>query len=159
MCGHTRSDKIRNENIWDKVGVASVTNKMRKGRLRWFEHMERRCTDAPLRRYAKLDIRGARKGRGRSKKYWGEVIRHDMMLLHIIKDMPSYRNVWRSRIRVEESYDEEVESLVDMISVIKGEKRKKAQSLEELDLWSRVITVKYEQEGHNALRKSQPLLE
>ncbi|XP_060211622.1 uncharacterized protein LOC132639158 [Lycium barbarum] len=33
-CGHTRRDRIRNEDIWDKVGVASVEEKMRKARLR-----------------------------------------------------------------------------------------------------------------------------
>ncbi len=34
MSGHTRLDKIRNESIREKVGVASIENKLRKGRLR-----------------------------------------------------------------------------------------------------------------------------
>lgn len=29
ICGHTGRDKIRNEDIQDKVGVASVVDKMR----------------------------------------------------------------------------------------------------------------------------------
>ena len=37
MCGHTRRDKIRNEKIRDKVGMASV--------VRWFGHVKRRCVD------------------------------------------------------------------------------------------------------------------
>src|SRR5688572_21388903 len=45
MCGHTRRNKIRNEGIWDKVGVASIEDKMRERRLRWFGHVQRRCTD------------------------------------------------------------------------------------------------------------------
>ncbi|KAG5621274.1 hypothetical protein H5410_006492 [Solanum commersonii] len=32
MCGHTRKEKIRNEDIWDKVGVISVMDKMREAR-------------------------------------------------------------------------------------------------------------------------------
>lgn len=40
ICGYTRRDKIMNENIQDKMGVASV-DKMRKARLRWFEHVNR----------------------------------------------------------------------------------------------------------------------
>lgn len=34
MCGHTREDKIRNEDISSKVGVALVVDKMREARLR-----------------------------------------------------------------------------------------------------------------------------
>lgn len=37
MCGHTRSDKIRNEVIQEKVGVVFVSDKIREVRLRWFE--------------------------------------------------------------------------------------------------------------------------
>ena len=39
MCGHTRLDKIRNEYIRQKVGVAPIDEKMRKTRLRWFGHV------------------------------------------------------------------------------------------------------------------------
>ncbi|KAG5630824.1 hypothetical protein H5410_002541 [Solanum commersonii] len=74
MCGHTRSDKIRNEVIREKVGVASVVDKLREARLRWFGHVKRRsCADA----------------------------RQDMAQLHIIEDMTLDRKEWRSRIKVE----------------------------------------------------------
>ncbi|KAG5620031.1 hypothetical protein H5410_005249 [Solanum commersonii] len=101
MCGHTMSDKIRNEVIREKVGVASVVDKLREARLRWFGHVKRRCADTPVRRCEGLDIEGTRRGRGRPKKYWGEVIRQDMAQLHITKDMTLDRKEWRSRIKVE----------------------------------------------------------
>jgi len=44
---------------------------------------------------------GMGKGRGRTKKYWREVIRQDMAKLHITEDMTSARKQWRSCIRVE----------------------------------------------------------
>ncbi|XP_070057395.1 uncharacterized protein [Nicotiana tomentosiformis] len=34
MCGHTRRDKIRNEYIRDKLGVAPIEDKLRESRLR-----------------------------------------------------------------------------------------------------------------------------
>ncbi|CAN6568778.1 unnamed protein product [Malus baccata var. baccata] len=34
MCGHTRKNKIRNEDIRGKVGVAEIEGKMRENRLR-----------------------------------------------------------------------------------------------------------------------------
>ncbi|WMV29422.1 hypothetical protein MTR67_022807 [Solanum verrucosum] len=69
MCGHTRSDKIRNEVIREKVGVASVVDKLREARLRWFGHVKRWCADAPVRRCEGLIVEGTRRGRGRPKKY------------------------------------------------------------------------------------------
>lgn len=55
-CGHTRSDKIRNEDIRYKVGVVSVVDKMREERMRWFGHVKRRYVDALVRRCKRLVI-------------------------------------------------------------------------------------------------------
>ncbi|KAG5604823.1 hypothetical protein H5410_026315 [Solanum commersonii] len=101
MCGHTRSDKIRNEVIREKVGVASMVDKLREARLRWFGHVKRRGADAPVRRCEGLVVEGTRRGRGRPKKYWGEVIRQDLAQLHLTEDMTLDRKEWRSRIKVE----------------------------------------------------------
>ncbi|XP_060210151.1 uncharacterized protein LOC132637024 [Lycium barbarum] len=100
MCGHTRSDGIRNEVIRDKVGIASVEDKMREARLRWFGHVMRRDENAPVRRCERLASDGFRRGRGRPKKYWGEVIRQDMAHFLLTEDMTLDRRVWRAHIRV-----------------------------------------------------------
>ncbi|KAF3653304.1 putative transcription elongation factor SPT5 -like protein 1 [Capsicum annuum] len=68
-----KGDRVRNETIRDKVSVASVEDKMRKVCLRWFGHVMRRGTDAPVRRFERLALDGFRRGRGRLKKYWREV--------------------------------------------------------------------------------------
>ncbi|KAF3662965.1 hypothetical protein FXO37_12228 [Capsicum annuum] len=54
MCGCMGKDRIRNEVIRDKVGVASAEVKMREARLRWFGHVMRRSTDALVRRCERL---------------------------------------------------------------------------------------------------------
>nr|XP_009781756.1 PREDICTED: uncharacterized protein LOC104230602 [Nicotiana sylvestris] len=101
---HTESplfqDKIRNEVIQEKVCVAPMDDKMRESRLRLFGHGQRRSPDAPVRRCERLDLAGTRIGRGRPKKYWGEVSRRDMTLLQISEDMTLDRKVWKSSIRV-----------------------------------------------------------
>ncbi|KAF3638461.1 putative folate transporter 1, chloroplastic-like [Capsicum annuum] len=89
MCGLTRGDGVRNETIREKMGVASVEDKM--------------GTDAPVRRCERLALDGFRRSRGRPKKYWRQVIRHDMEQLQLTEDMTLDRKVWRSRIRVEVS--------------------------------------------------------
>ncbi|KAG5627914.1 hypothetical protein H5410_013132 [Solanum commersonii] len=53
----------------EKVGVASVVDKLREARLRWFGHVKRRGADAPVRRCEELVVEGTRRGRGRPKKY------------------------------------------------------------------------------------------
>lgn len=55
MCGHTKRDRIRNEDIRDKIGVTFV-DKMRKARLRQFGHVKKRSTDAYVRRYERLTM-------------------------------------------------------------------------------------------------------
>ncbi|XP_070056594.1 uncharacterized protein [Nicotiana tomentosiformis] len=93
MCRHTRLHRIRNEVIRDKVGVASIEDKMREEWLRWFVHVRRRNTDAPMSRCERLILQGLQRGRGRPKKRWGEVIRQDMTRLQLTDDMTLDRKV------------------------------------------------------------------
>jgi len=63
-----RLDKIRNEVIRGKIGVASIEDKMREARLRWLGHMRRRPRDAPVRRCETIVNSNHRRCRGRLKK-------------------------------------------------------------------------------------------
>ncbi|PKU62150.1 ataxia telangiectasia mutated family protein [Dendrobium catenatum] len=68
MSGFTLKDKIRNEHIHEKVGVAPIEDKIRERRLRWFGHIKRRPSDDPVRKVEILDLTYVKKGRGRHKK-------------------------------------------------------------------------------------------
>ena len=41
-----------------------------------------------------------RKSRGRPKKSWSEVIRHNLRTLGLMDDMAQDRKLWRARIKV-----------------------------------------------------------
>ncbi|CAN6706223.1 unnamed protein product [Malus baccata var. baccata] len=92
MCGHTRKDKIENEDIRGKVGVAEIEGKMRKNRFR--------PTDAPVRRcdYG-TEVQG-RRGRGRPRKTLEETLRKGLEYLDLTEDMTQNRAQWRSRIHI-----------------------------------------------------------
>jgi len=100
ICGHTRLDKIRNEVIRGKIGVASIEDKMREGRLRWFGHIRRRPRDAPVRKCEMIEYPDYRRSRWRPKKSWSEVIRHDLKTLGLVEDMTQDRKFWRGRIKM-----------------------------------------------------------
>lgn len=65
MCDYTKSDKIRNEVIREKVRVNFMADKLSKARLRWFKHMQRRCIDASMKRCESLVVKGTQRGRSK----------------------------------------------------------------------------------------------
>lgn len=75
---------------------------MREVQLRWLGHVKKRREDVLVRKCEKLVFRVFRRGRGRPKKSWKEVIKHDLTRLSLIKDMAKDMDVWRARIRVKE---------------------------------------------------------
>ena len=100
ICGYTRLGTIRNEVIGGKIGVTSIKDKIREARLRWFGHIRRRSRDGPLRRCETIECPDYRRSRGRPKKSWSEVVRHDLKTLGLVEDMTQDRRLWRSRIKV-----------------------------------------------------------
>ena len=93
ICGHTIFDKIRNKVIMRKIGVASIENKMRETRLRWFEYVRRRPMDAPVWRCETIECLGYRRSICRPNKSWSEVIRHDLRTLGLVEDMAQNRKI------------------------------------------------------------------
>src|SRR4029450_2942072 len=63
MCGKTRKDRIRNEHIRERVGVAPIEDKMRENQLRWFGHVQRRPLTASVRKSDMVQIEGNARGR------------------------------------------------------------------------------------------------
>jgi len=102
MCGFTRLDRIRNVALRERVGVAPLEDKMRESRLRSFGHVKRRCVNAPVRRCEKINLSHYRRGRGRPKMSWNEVIMSDIKITRVTEDMTQDRNLWRSRTKIVE---------------------------------------------------------
>ncbi len=100
MSGHTRKDRIHNEVIRGKLGVAPIEDKMREHRLRWFGHLQRRPLEAPVRRCEAWDVEPIKRGRGRPKKCWKETIKRDLKYLDLTPQMTQHRSEWRQKIHV-----------------------------------------------------------
>jgi hypothetical protein len=97
ICGHTRRDRIRNDNIRDKLGVAPIQH-----RLRWFGHIQRRSPEAPVRSGILSRPENIRRGRGRPRLTWEEAIKRDLKECNISKEFALDRSAWKMTIHVHE---------------------------------------------------------
>ena len=78
FCRHARSDRIRNEAIRDRVGMAPIENKLTQHQLRWFGHDQQRPPEAPVRSGVLKCVDKVKRGRGRSKLTSDESIKRDL---------------------------------------------------------------------------------
>jgi len=100
MSGKTRQDRIRNDTIRERVGVAPIVEKLVENRLRWFGHVERRPVDAVVRRVDQMEESQVKRGRGRPKKTIRETIRKDLEVNELDPNMVFDRTLWRHLIHI-----------------------------------------------------------
>lgn len=99
MSGVTRKDRIRNEYIRGSIGVAPIIDKMRENRLRWLGHVLRRENTEAVSVTRNMSVDGKR-GRGRPKKRWCEVLKCDMRVAGVCEEDAKDRKKWKLRTRV-----------------------------------------------------------
>jgi hypothetical protein len=87
ICDNTRRDRVRNDDIRETRGVAPVEEKRVQHRLRWFGHIQRRPTDAPVRSEVIRRSGNEKRGRGRPKLTWEESVKRDLKDWYITKEL------------------------------------------------------------------------
>ncbi|KAG2648673.1 hypothetical protein PVAP13_1NG059050 [Panicum virgatum] len=102
FCGHTRRDRVRNEVIRDRIGVAQIEEKLTQHRLRWFGHVQRRPPEAPVRNGVLERVDNVKRGRGRPKLTCDESVKRDLKDWNISKGIALDRSAWRLAINVPE---------------------------------------------------------
>jgi hypothetical protein len=76
MCGVTLKDRKRSEDLYSLLGVQSVAEVVRRGRLRWFGHVEPKSADDWVSACREVVVTGVR-GAGRGRKTWRECVKDD----------------------------------------------------------------------------------
>ena len=109
--GVTRKDKIRNEYIKGTVKIEQLRMKMRKGRLRWYQHVMRRDHKYIGRKVMEMELPGKKK-RGRPKKRFLDIGKEDRGEVGPREKDIENRTVWKK-----------------MIPLTKGKSRKKKKNL------------------------------
>jgi hypothetical protein len=81
---------FKSEVLWKRLGIESVTDVMRRGRLRWYGHVERKNDEDWTSKCRYIEVEGKRR-KGKGKKTWGEGLAHDMKLFGMTKEMAQDR--------------------------------------------------------------------
>jgi hypothetical protein len=102
ICGHTRRDRVRNDDIRERLGVAPVEEKLVQHRLRWFGHIQRRPVEAPIRNGVIRRTGNKKRGRGRPNLTWKKSVKRDLKDWCIGKELALDRREWKLAIHVPE---------------------------------------------------------
>jgi hypothetical protein len=100
--GHIRRDRIRSDDILDRLGVAPVEEKLVQHRLRWFGHMQWRPTEAPIRNGVIRQTGNKKRGRGRPNLIWEKFVKRDLNDWCITNELTLDSREWKLAIHVPE---------------------------------------------------------
>ena len=84
------------------IDVAPIKEKLVQYRLRWFGHVQRRPSEAPVRCGVLSRDINVRRGRGRPKLTWKKAIKRDLNGCDIPRDLYLDRSVCKTAIDVPE---------------------------------------------------------
>ena len=87
ICGHTRMDRVWNDDIRDRLEVAPIEEKLVQHRLRWFGHVQRRPPEVPVHCGVLSQANNMMRGRGRPKLTLREAIKIYLKAWDIPKDL------------------------------------------------------------------------
>jgi len=93
-------DRVRNDNIRDRLGVAPIEEKLVQHRLRWFGHVQRRPSEAPVHCGVLSQANNVRRDRGRPKMILGEAIKRYLKAWDIPRDLCFNSSAWKAAIEV-----------------------------------------------------------
>ena len=95
MCGVSLKDRKRSDELLNRLGIECVENKIQRGRLRWFGHVERKEENNWVKKCTRMNVIGV-VDRGAPRKTWRSCVKRDMKAMGIKEEMAQDRCAWRN---------------------------------------------------------------
>ena len=86
MCGVSLKDRKRSDELLNRLGIECVENKIQRGRLRWFGHVERKEENNWVKKCTRMNVIGV-VDRGAPRKTWRSCVKRDMKAMGIKEEM------------------------------------------------------------------------
>ena len=91
ICSAKLRDKVSSEELRSRLGLGSIENALRRGRLRWYGHVQRMDPDTWSRKVDKTIVTG-NNPRGRPRKTWLQCIKKDLAVKGLDASLVQNRN-------------------------------------------------------------------
>jgi hypothetical protein len=78
IIGHTKRDYVQNDVMCERLGVAPVEEKLMQHHLRWFGHIQRRPSKAPIHSGVISQTGNGKRDRERPNLTWKESVKRDL---------------------------------------------------------------------------------
>ena len=97
ICSAKLRDKVPSEELRSRLGLGSIENALRRGRLRWYGHVQCMDPDTWPRKLDKTIITG-NNPRGHPRKAWLQCIKKDLAVKGLDASLVQNRNAWHRAI-------------------------------------------------------------
>ena len=98
ICSTKLADRVPSEQLRSRLGLSSLEDALRWGRLRWFGHLERMDDECWPKKIVHINVDGSYP-RGRPRKRWMDNVSSDLKHLRLEKTLAQDRVAWRKAIR------------------------------------------------------------
>lgn len=97
MCGVTLKDRCRSDELRKRLDIEDVADVVRKSRLGWFGHLERKDDRDWVSACRNMDVPG-NAGKGRPRKRWRDVVEDDLKKGRLDRGLAKDRDRWMAQI-------------------------------------------------------------
>ena len=97
MCGVTLKDRCKSEELRKRLDIEDVADVVRKSRLGWFGHLERKDEGDWASACRNMVVPG-NAGKGRPRKRWRDVVEDDLKKGRLDRSLAKDRERWKAQI-------------------------------------------------------------
>jgi hypothetical protein len=116
LCSNTRRNRVRNDDICERLRVAPIEEKLMQHRFRWFGYIQWRPVEALVRSGIIRWTGNEKRGRGRPNLTWQQSLKRDLKDWCITKELTLDRRELNLSIHIQESWSSVPSLLLPFLS-------------------------------------------